>query len=45
MLPQTSAYVKGFDGETKWIHFLIKDDELLKKYNDIWNKVSNSMKK
>ena len=45
MLPQTSAYVKGFDGQIKWIHFLIKDDELLKKYNDIWNKVSNSMKK
>ena len=25
--------------------FLIKDDELLKKYNDISNKVSNTMKK
>ena len=45
MLPHTSGYVKGFDGETKWIHFLIKNDELLKQYNDIWNKVRNSMKK
>ena len=25
--------------------FLIEDEELFKKYNDIWNKVSNSMKK
>ena len=29
MLPKTSAYVKGFDGETKWMHFLIEDDNLL----------------
>ena len=25
--------------------FLIKNEELLKKYNEIWNKVSNSIKK
>ena len=25
--------------------FLIKDDELLEKYNEIWEKVSNSIKK
>ena len=35
MLRKMSTYVKNFDGETKWINFLIKDDELLKKYNDI----------
>ena len=29
ILPKTSAYVKGFDGETKWMHFLIEDDNLL----------------
>ena len=45
MLPKTSAYVKLYDGQSKWINFLIKDDDLLKKYNDIWNKVSNSIKK
>ena len=27
------------------MYFLIADDELLKKYKDIWNKVSNSMEK
>ena len=29
------TYRKDFD-ETKHISFLIKDDELLKKYNKIW---------
>ena len=27
------------------MYFLIKNDELLKKYKDIWNKVSNSIPK
>ena len=40
-----SAYVKSHNNETKWTNFLIKDDDLLKKYNDVWNKVSNSIKK
>ena len=39
------AYVKSYDGETKWRYFLIEDDELLKKDNDISNKVSGSIKK
>ena len=30
MLSLTSTYVKRSDGETKWIHFLIDDDDLLK---------------
>ena len=39
-----SAYRKGF-GETKYMSFLIKDVALLEKYNEIWRKVSNSIKK
>ena len=31
--------------ETKYISFWIKDDELLEKYNEIWEKVKNSIKK
>ena len=31
LLPKTSAYVKSYDGRTKWIVFLIEDDSLLKK--------------
>ena len=29
MLPKTSAYVKTYDGETKWMYFFVEDDELL----------------
>ena len=38
------AYRENFD-ETKYISFLIKDDKLLEKYNEIWEKVKNSLKK
>ena len=34
------AYRKDFD-ETKYVSLLIKDDKLLEKYNEIWEKVSN----
>ena len=43
-LPKMSTYRREF-GETKCISFLIKDDELLEKYNEIWEKVKNSLKK
>ena len=43
-MPKMSAYRRDFD-ETKYISFLIKDDELLEKYNEIWEKVRNSLKK
>ena len=45
ILPKTSTYVNNYDSETKWLIFLIKNDDLLKKYNNIWNKVRNSIKK
>ena len=44
MLPKTSAYVKSYDVQTKWTHFLTEDDSL-KKYNAIWDKVSANFKK
>ena len=45
MLLKTSAYVNDYDEKTKWIHFLIKDNNLLKKYNTIWDKVNVDIKK
>ena len=45
MLPKRSAYVKSYDRQTKWMYFLIEDDELLQKYNTIWDKVSACVKK
>ena len=44
MLSKTSAYVKSYDGQTKWMYFLIEDDYLLDKYNTIWEKVSADIK-
>ena len=43
-LPEMSAYRKDFD-ETKYMFFFIKDDELLRKYNDISEKVKNVINK
>ena len=45
MLPKTGAQVKGYDGQTKWMYFLIEDDDLLGKHNTIWNKISPDIKK
>ena len=38
------VYGKDF-GETKYLFFLIKDHELLEKYNEIWEKLKNNLKK
>ena len=35
--------LKKYDGQTKWMYFLIETDDLLEKYNPIWNKVSADM--
>ena len=45
VLPKTSAHVKSYDGQTKWMYFLIEDNDLLEKYNTIWDKVSADIKK
>ena len=34
-----TAYRKDFN-KTKYVSFLIKDDELLEKYNEIWEKIN-----
>ena len=44
MIPKTSAYVKGYDRQTKWMYFLIEDDKLLGKCNITWDKVSADIK-
>ena len=35
--------LKKYDGQTKWMYFLTETDDLLEKYNPIWNKVSADM--
>ena len=45
MLPKTTTFVKGYHGQTKWMYFLIKGNNLLEKYNTIWDKVSADIRK
>ena len=45
MLLKTSAYVKSYDGQTRRMYFFIEDDDLLKKYNIMWDKFSADIKK
>ena len=39
-----SAYRRDFD-ETPYLLFLIRNNEMLEKYNGIWDKVNNTIKK
>ena len=45
MLSKTSAYVRNYDGQTKWMYFLIEDDELLEECNSTGDKVSANIKR
>ena len=44
MLSKTRANVKSYDDQTKWITFLIEYDDLLEKYNILWDKVTSDVK-
>ena len=41
----TRAYVKSYDGQTNLMYVLIEDNDLLKKCNTFWDKVSPDIKK
>ena len=45
MLPKASTYVKFYDWQTKWMYLVIEDDELLEKFNTIWEKVRADIKR
>ena len=45
MLPKTSTYIKSYNGQTKWVYFLMKNDDLLEKHNIIWWQVSAGINK
>ena len=44
-LPQLTGYARHFDNGDKLINFLVADKELLKKYNEIWDKIKSLFKK
>ena len=37
--------LKSYDRETKWMSFLIEDDDLLRNFNTIWDKVKADIRK
>ena len=45
MLPKRTGYVQSYNGQTKWMYLGIEDDDLLEKYNTIWDRVSADIKK
>ena len=40
MIPKMSSYLNGYDGQTKCMYLLTDDDDLLGKYNTIWDIIS-----
>ena len=45
MLSKTSAYVRRYGGQAKYMYFLIEVDDLIEKYNTILDKFSADIKK
>ena len=43
ILPQMSRYVKCFENGGKNTYFVIKDDDVLEKYNEIWDKIKTDL--
>ena len=43
ILPQMSGYIKYFENGGKNMSFVIKDDDVLDKYNEIWDKIKNTL--
>ena len=45
ILPQMTGYIKYFKSGGKNMSFVIKDDEVLDKYNEIWDKIYETLNK
>ena len=43
ILPQMSGYIKHFEDGGKNISFMVKNDDMLDKYNEIWNKIKKTL--
>ena len=43
ILPQMNGYVKYFGNGSKNMSFFIKDDDVLYKYNEIWDKIKEKI--
>ena len=43
ILPQMNGYIKYFENDEKNMSFLIKNDEVWEKYEDIWDVIKNKL--
>ena len=43
ILPQMTGYIKYFENGGKNMSFVIKDDDVLDKYNEIWDKIKETL--
>ena len=43
ILPRMSGYIKYFENRGKTISFVIKDDSVLDKYNEIWKRIKKTL--
>ena len=43
ILPQMTGYIKYFENGRKNMSFVIKDDSVLDKYNEIWDKIKETL--
>ena len=43
ILPQMNGYIKYFENDGKNMSFLIKNDEVWEKYEDIWDVIKNKL--
>ena len=43
ILPQMNGYIKHFENGSKNMFFFIKDDEVWKKYHEIWHVIKNKL--
>ena len=43
ILPQMTGYIKYFENGGKNMSFVIKDDDVLDKYNEIWDKIKKTL--
>ena len=43
ILPQMTGYIKYFENGRKNMSFVIKDDDVLDKYNEIWDKIKEKL--
>ena len=44
-LPQMNVYTKYFNNGSKCMNLLLRDEVLIEKYNEIWDKIKNLFKK